>query len=100
MRKGLDIFGTVTYFVLDKGYVTTGFNYLNMPIYVNPLTGIDMICVDFAKPGWSFTHYLDPENDQNGITYNGKKYFGNALKTFYIEFNNLVNEQALKILDG
>ena len=35
MRKGMDIFGTVTYFVFDKGYVTTGFNYLNMPIYVN-----------------------------------------------------------------
>ena len=35
MRKGLDIFGTITYFVFDKCYVTTGFNYLNMPIYVN-----------------------------------------------------------------
>lgn len=100
MRKGLDIIGTVTYFVFDKGYVTTGFNYLNMSIYTHPLTGIDLFCVDFAKPGWGFTFYLDPENDLNGIIYNGKKYFGNALKTFYMEFNNLVNEESLKVLDG
>ncbi len=99
MRKGIDIFGTVTYFVYNEGYKTTGFNYLNMSTYIHPLSGIDLFCVDFAKPGWSFTFYLDPENDQNGITYNGKKYFGNALRKFYMEFNNLVNEQSLKVLD-
>ena len=100
MRKGLDIFGTVTYFVYGEGYKTTGFDYLNMSIYTHPLTGIDLFCVDFAKPGCGFTFYLDPENDLNGITYNGKKYFGNALNTFYMEFNNLVNEESLKVLDG
>lgn len=99
MRKGLDIFGTVTYFVYGEGYRTTGFNYLNMSIYTNPLTGIDMICVDFAKPGWSFTHYLDPENDLNGITYNGKKYFGKALHNLYIELQNLETEKVLEELE-
>lgn len=97
MRKGLDIFGTITYFVFNKGYVTTGFNYLNMSIYTHPFTGIDLFCVEFGKLGWG---YLDPENDLNGIIYNGKKYFGNDLKKFYMEFNNLVNEESLKVLNG
>lgn len=99
MKKGLDIIGAVTYFVVGHGYKTTEFNYLNMSLYIQPLTGIDLFCVDFAKLGWSFTFYLDPENDLNGIIYNGKKYFGNDLKKFYIEFNNLVNEHALKVLE-
>ena len=97
MSKGLDISGTVTYFVFGQGYETTEFNYLNMSLYIQPLTNIDLFRVDFGKVGWG---YLDPENDLNGIIYNGKKYFGNDLKKFYIEFNNLVNEQALKVLDG
>lgn len=99
MRKGLDIFGTATYFVFGRGYETTGFNYLNMSIYVHPIFGCNLYCIDFAKPGWSYTYYLDPENDLNGLIVNGKKYFGNALNTFFMEFNNLVNEQALKVLD-
>lgn len=100
MRKGLDIFGTVTYFVFGRGYETTGFNYLNMSIYVHPHTGIELYCVDFSKPGWGFTYYLDPENDMNGIIYNDKKYFGKALNAFFMEFNNMVNEEALKVLNG
>ena len=97
MKKGLDISGTVTYFVFGQGYETTEFNYLDMSLYIQPLTGIDLLRVDFGKVGWG---YLDPENPLNGIIYNGKKYFGNDLKKFYIEFNNLVNEQTLKVLDG
>ena len=100
MRKGIDIFGTITYFVFSEGYKTIDFDYLNMSLYIHPLTGIDLFCVDFAKPGWSYTFYLDPQNDLNGIIYNGKKYFGTELKKFYLEFNNLVNEQAIKALDG
>lgn len=96
MKKGLDISGTVTYFVFGHGYETTEFNYLDMSLYIQPLTNIDLLRVNFGKLGWG---YLDPENDQNGIIYNGKKYFGTELKKFYIEFNNLLNEQTLKILE-
>lgn len=99
MRKGLDIFGTATYFVFGRGYETTGFNYLNMSIYVHPMLHESLYCIDFAKPGAGFTQFLDPENDLNGLIVNGKKYFGKELNAFFIEFNNLVNEQALKVLD-
>ena len=99
MRNGIDIFGSITYFISGEGYRTNRFNYLNMSIYIHPRTGISLFSVDFVKPGWGFTVYLDPGNSMNGIIYNGKRYFGNALKKFYIEFNNLVNEQAINELE-
>ena len=42
---------------------------------------------------------LNVNNENNGITLNGKRYFGKALHKLYIELQNLETEEALEELE-
>lgn len=96
MVKYFEIDGSITYKAMC-GSPTLKFNYISkLHIMKNP----DMYYVYVGGENLYKTSYtLDVNNEDTGITLDGKRYFGKALHDLYIELQNLETEEALEELE-
>lgn len=97
MKKGFDIMGSVTFYVIG-GLITEKFTQIDM----SPVTGdgrLRIYSVDIRRPDYSGSYLLDADLEMNGITLEGKKYFGKDINSLFIALGNLKTEKTLEILD-
>ena len=100
MKKGFDIKGSITFHTI-RGLVTEKFTWIDM----SPVTGdgrldrLHMYSVYISRNGFSGSYLLDADFETNGITLEGKKYFGKDIDSLFMVLGNLETEKTLEILD-
>jgi hypothetical protein len=97
-KKEFNIIGMIVTqsFAGTKRFDFTHISQLNH--IINPLSNSDNYYVDAGKGNYSELYVLDPQDEGNGIIIGGIQYFGKALNTLYIKFQNFENEQIIDSL--
>lgn len=96
MKKGFDIKGSVTFHTIG-GLVTEKFTWIDL----SPLGDgwLRTYNVDISRHGFSGSYLLGADLETNGITLEGKKYFGKDIDSLFIALSNHATEKTLEILD-
>lgn len=97
MKVDIKINGIVKFMSIGD-YLTDHFSYLKMSTFEHPMTKKLAFFVRYERAGFVGECTLEPEDYRNGITINNKEYFGKALKSLFVELNNLQLEETLGVL--
>ena len=97
-KKEFNIIGTIVTqtFTGTKRFEFTHISQLSY--IINPFSNSYNYYVDAGVGKYSELHVLDPQDEGNGIIIGGIQYFGKALNSLYIKFQNLENEQIIDSL--
>lgn len=96
MKKGFNIKGSVTFHSIG-GPVTEKFTWINLSPCCD--CRLRMYNVDISRCDFSGSYLLSTDLETNGITLEGKKYFGKDIDSLFMTLSNLKTEKALEILD-
>ena len=96
MIKYFEIDGSITYEAVG-GSPTLKFNHISK-LYIKKNPDIYYVYT-YGENLYHTCYALNVNNEDTGITLDGKRYFGKALHDLYIEMQNLETEEALEDLE-
>ena len=97
-RKKFDITGTIVTQVFTESKRLDFTHISQFSHIINPFSNTEIYYVDAGIGNYSELHVLDPQDEGNGIIIDGIQYFGKALNSLYIKFQNLENERIIDSL--